>query len=805
MPQTQQQQPPDTLPANFFDTQPSDTGPPPGAQVPATQQAQPPPDTLPADFFDKTDDPRFSTASLGPNFQPDYETTVYAKPLPPDAPPGFWGSIWKHVQNSTMAPFDIAIPGVYRGAAQSSHLLGNAMDVLDKTEGVLADLTRSQRVNWFRKASDWFHAQGAGAQQTAQQWSAGNQSFPAELGRSIVQGATQLPTLALATAAGGLTAPALLGELGPSMVGFGGLGALESEDKGPAATFTGGAAGALTGGLFHIAGQTGLPLRVPLSAWLGYLGARIGGASPSESLANGASMGLFSALPGAGGAGVKDITRNITEPIADKFFPVSPEKSAAAQQVMNLARKYEIPLTAGDISQEPLLKNAEISLEKVPLQGVQKLRQVQEARAKAAAQGIQSQYEEKLLDTDQSSLEELEAAAAAGDQRARNVQEKMIEAGNDPARIIQASIGLGDWTTRQTANNLYDRVQNLAEEHNLGDVPMDSTVKAINSSLQQLRPAKLPNKEVMRLLGDIKNSIIPETDEKGNVTNKPDNSYGLIRQLHSDLGDRIREYYEGNNALIGEKGVGHLERTQNAIEDDMRNYAQNSNVPEIVEAGRQADSYYKTARVPYKNGMLASAAVSNEPDQIFQQFIKAGKGDRAQQFYNALDDKGRAAVRYNMVEKAVEDSINPQSGIFSPQKFFTSVDKLDKAYGVFFKPKDLAEIRGFQNLMGHITRAGQYAENPPTGQRVIPFLIAGAAGTAAKMARAHPVGAAASAALFGAMRGLFTTTRGRNLLLRAYGIKPGTSPMESTWQDVGREMPRVSGKPPEESPEEPPR
>ena len=489
---------------------------------------------------------------------------------------------------------------------------------------------------------------------------------------------------------------------------------------------------------------------------------------------------------------------------------ISPE-SAAAQDVIRLGKKYNVPLTAGDITQSPALKNMEVSLEKVPGAGMQKLREGQQVDVRAAAAGIKSLYEEKLLDTDQSSLEELQSAAQAGDERARNVMGKMEEAGNDPDRIIQASIGLGDWTTRQTANELYDRVQKLAEDHNLGDVPLDATGKAIGSALQQLRPAKLPNKEVIGLLSRIRDSITPELDEEGEPVVdeqgnpvKPDNSYGLIRQLHSDLGERIREYYQGNNALIGEKGVGYLERVQNAIEDDMRNYAQNSNVPEIVDAGREADGYYKSARVPYKNGMLAAAATSNEPDQIFQQFIKAGKGDRAQNFYNALDDKGRAAVRYNMVSKAVDDAINPQSGIFSPQKFFTAVDKLDDAYGVFFNAKDKAEIQGFKNLMGHVTRAGQYAENPPTGQRVIPYLIAGAAVPAGKLAMAHPLVAGGGVAALGMMRALFTTTRGRDLLLRLNGIKPGTPVADSLWQQVGKEMPKLMQKPPEEPPEGPP-
>jgi hypothetical protein len=502
------------------------------------------------------------------------------------------------------------------------------------------------------------------------------------------------------------------------------------------------------------------------------------------------------------GIGQERATRAATQGPA----PAPSPEAAAAEQVIEQGRRYGVRLSAGDVSQSPGLKNVEVAAEKVPGVGMGGFREGQQIEAKAAAGRVTSQLQDALIEAEPSALTDLQDAAEGGDQRARNVLEKMNAAGNDPDRVIQASIGLGDWTTRQRATELYDKVQKLAEDHNLGDVPMNATGKAIGSSLEQLRPAKLPNKEVIGLLAKIKESISPKVDEEGNPLLDdqgspvgPNNSYSLIRQLHSDLGERIREYYQGNNALIGEKGVGYLERVQNALEDDMRNYAKNSGVSQIVEAGDAADQYYKSARVPYKNGMLAAAATSTEPDQIFQQFIKEGKGDRAQNFYEALDDRGKAAVRYNMVRKAVDDAINPQNGIFSPQKFFTSVDKLDEAYGVFFNAKDKAEIQGFKNLMGHITRAGQYAENPPTGQRIIPYLVGGAIVKGLSAVTAHPVLTGATAGLIAGARGLFTTVKGRDLLLQLSGLKEGTPLMDSVWQRIGKEL-----RPPEKPPEPPP-
>ena len=44
-------------------------------------------------------------------------------------------------------------------------------------------------------------------------------------------------------------------------------------------------------------------------------------------------------------------------------------------------------------------------------------------------------------------------------------------------------------------------------------------------------------------------------------------------------------------------------------------------------------------------------------------------------------------------------------------------------------------------------------------------------------------------------RALLTTTGGRNLLLRMNGIKPGSPMMDSLWQQVGKEMPKLMAPP----------
>lgn len=213
-------------------------------------------------------------------------------------------------------------------------------------------------------------------------------------------------------------------------------------------------------------------------------------------------------------------------------------------------------------------------------------------------------------------------------------------------------------------------------------------------------------------------------------------------------------------------------------------------------AARAADEYYKSSRVPFKDRGIANATTTDETDRIYDKFIQAGKGDRAQKFYDQLDDKGRAAVRYGMVAKAVDGAIDPSSGVFSPKKFVTALDKTGDARDVFFKGRDKWEMDGFQNLMAHVTRAGQYAENPPTGQRVIPFLmLGGMGGSAAGLAHAAgvptgvlPVGIVAAARL------MFTTARGRDFLLAASSLRPGTRAMDALVNRINAQLPGAAAR-----------
>jgi hypothetical protein len=221
-------------------------------------------------------------------------------------------------------------------------------------------------------------------------------------------------------------------------------------------------------------------------------------------------------------------------------------------------------------------------------------------------------------------------------------------------------------------------------------------------------------------------------------------------------------------------------------------FAQN-NGGDLAQAWKRADSFYKNAIVPFKDRTLAQSLKSDLPDEIYSKFIKVSRSgggeDRAQKFYDALDDKGRAAVRYGMIANALDRAAIPGKDQIAPGRFARSLEDIDKATGVFFKGNEKREIEGFVNLMRHAERFGTYSENPPTGNR----LVGPALGTGALAGMATYPGATAAAVLMtGAASRLMTNPQGRNFLLAASRIKPGTPGMGSLLKTVEQQLGRMT-------------
>jgi hypothetical protein len=400
--------------------------------------------------------------------------------------------------------------------------------------------------------------------------------------------------------------------------------------------------------------------------------------------------------------------------------PQAPAPPSSAQAVIAEGERRGVPVFYDDVTKNAMAKRVGVAAESLGPLGTGSGRGAQQKAAKDAAQRVVEQY-------------------------APNV-------GDDVPELVQKGLQTKLGQFRKTAGTLYQRAAQELDPQ--GPVPLSQMEGAIaKAAAEQKRLGTLANPQVAALL------------EK--YTQAPRGNFSLARELRSQLGADISDFYTGGNAAIGDKGVKALQAMKEALEADMAGFAQKIGGKGHL-AWRAADGFYKANIVPFKEAGFRDLVKTAEPEKAWRYLLAQGSlKSRSVRMYSSLDEDGRAAVRYGLVKDAMDNAVDPK-GVFSPARFSKYLEDHESAVGTFFKGRDLKEIQGFQNLMRHVERAGQYAENPPTGQRLIPFLFGGAAFVS-------PQAAAGVASAGVTVRALFQTKTGRNLLLAMGRTKPGSA------------------------------
>lgn len=140
-------------------------------------------------------------------------------------------------------------------------------------------------------------------------------------------------------------------------------------------------------------------------------------------------------------------------------------------------------------------------------------------------------------------------------------------------------------------------------------------------------------------------------------------------------------------------------------------------------------------------------------------------------------------VKYEMVQQAYDKAVGKVGGgeMFSPKKFSTELKNMiyknvEIKKNRLFKPGEIEEMTGLANIMQTVKRAGQFAENPPTGNRMADLVLGGGFGYGIA---ANPGAAATTAAVAGTMTFLTTTKAGKNLIRAAAKMKPNSAVLTS--------------------------
>ncbi len=487
---------------------------------------------------------------------------------------------------------------------------------------------------------------------------------------------------------------------------------------------------------------------------------------------------------------------------------VAPE-TQTAKEIRDLGDKFGVPVLGADVGNPTAAKIGSV-LEQVPFSGQTDLRLTQNTQSKVAAEKLVDKAKNEMDLTEfggSGGLARLQEVAATPGKRQHAAQElldKIENSGDDWNKIIQNSGNVGLLQKKLIADKLYDAVAKLAR--GAGRIALTNTNKAINSGLNFLNKNPVLDKETMSLVSSIKSRLTQEIDEipgskivdaSGNplvpgveaTTKAKQLTFNELREFRSALGNKIEDYYTGKNTAIGKTGAKTLQKIKNAIEKDMESFATKKSGA-MKEAWRKADRYYKKELVPFKDVQLAKALKTADADTIYGTFIKSSGGlhSKPTRFYNALDEKGKAAVRYGMVKNALEDALNPSGSgvIFSPAKFDSSLNKISGAKEVFYSGQAKKELEGFQRLMRATQRSGQVAENPATGNRLITASILGGTAVGTLINPSFLATAATAGALSYGLQRLLNSNVGRKALRDAATGKENTRLSKDGMERAGR-------------------
>jgi hypothetical protein len=628
-------------------------------------------------------------------------------------------------------------------------------------------------------------------------------------GQSKISKASRLVgSAAPLTAAGLAAAPAFgTGLLGATVLGagLGGASGLLSFVPEGESRKSNAMVGAGLGASFPVVGRaiTGLG-----GAVVNKLGEKIGPTKAQAVVSGAAGAGIGAGLDaynegdtnymlglGAAGTAAPVVAKGLST-AAGKIFNTAKGnlKTPEMNEVVELGEKFGIPVMASDLARKPGIVGSLARLsEDSPVFSSVPARLNQMAAASTAA----DKYTQKLQNdmvaaqyggkTGLKKLQEVAAGTGPRAQQAQHVLDEIDNAGDDWNLIIKTSGDVSLLRRKLIADAKYNKVEQLAGQY--GAVPTTNTLNAIDGAIQQNMgitaggKSALPDDSLIKSLQKLRENIA-----SGNL------DYGQMRKVRSEVSTIIEDYYKGGNALVGNKGVGPIQGVKKAIERDMDEFAKN-NGPELKTAWRNADRFQREYVVPYKDVQLAKALSNSDPDEIYGRFIKTGtvEGDkgtgRATRFYNALDEKGRAAVMYGMAKSAFEKSVNRDAQSFSPAQWAGEMERIASSTGVFFKGAQKQELEGLRRLMRHVEKAGQM-NKPETGVRTIPYIItllgmggAGYAGYTGDVSGALTYAGEAALGAYG-LKKLMTTPAGRTLLLSSSKLPPMSPQMERHAQKI---------------------
>lgn len=467
-----------------------------------------------------------------------------------------------------------------------------------------------------------------------------------------------------------------------------------------------------------------------------------GGIGATSFVPEGESRLKNTALGAAGGAGGSAALSGVSRTARGLTA------SRAGNEAGRLSDEFDVPLTVGELRGSENLRKLETQLERVPLAGTGGFRKRQAESLAAAADRLVRKYDDGV---------------------------------DDVGEALQGSLQRVLNKNKGEASKKFDEVSRLAQN-------ADNPVVFTNT---QRAARELLANEVEELPSGA------ATLAREFLELKP-RDFEAARKLRSRIsGEARRIQKQAVSGNVADTDVAALSRLASAVDDDLAAFAEGQG-GDLLTAFREANSYFRENVVPFKAREFRRVLSDDfDTDNILATFVKRdsllrGRSKAAGKLVEKLDMEGTKAVRFAVLREAFERATPDRPGQpFSPAKFALEIERLSSANKAIFSKTQKQELDGFVKLSRIAERAGQYAENPPTGIRAGDIMVGGGAayGAAANLPAATAVGLSIKSISL-----LLTTPTGRSILARASKAKPGSAEMGRVMEQAALEAQRLGSR-----------
>lgn len=323
--------------------------------------------------------------------------------------------------------------------------------------------------------------------------------------------------------------------------------------------------------------------------------------------------------------------------------------------LQELSNKFNIRLTAGEITRNPIVQKMETWLEGVPIIGIKGFRQKQQMEAESASKRFLAHY---LADPTSAT-----PMAANREFAGRQFENLKTFVRSIPDQKIEPN------ETRPIAKNLLDRYPDLFKQFQ--DTKTEGLIAGLARDLEDtVIPAKTTTSPILSTAGTPITSTTPQQTIPMTATFKE------IWELRSGLGDMIgqarKKLVRGE---VNETQLGQMKALFSAVNNDIDRWTASIGRQDVREAIDTANNAYKQFVVKYD-------VIQRAMDKATGEAKATQSGFQAHKFADGL------------TQIAYKDRI------------------LDR-----FRPDEIEEMKGLATILEAAKRSGQFMENPPTGNR----------------------------------------------------------------------------------------